>query len=227
MKIEILTLFPGICQGALGESMLKRARDRGLAELAALDLRQWAPGKHRVTDDMPYGGGPGMVMKVEPIHAALQALRRPESKVVLMTPQGRPFTQAIAREYAREQHIILLCGHYEGVDQRVADHLVDDELSIGDYVLTNGALAALVVTDAIVRLIPGVLGDADSAQQDSFGEQSDGRMLDHPHYTRPEVYEDWPVPAVLLSGNHAAIAKWRLERARELTRERRPDLLDR
>ena len=225
MKIEILTLFPGICHGALGESMLKRARDRGLVELDALDLRQWAPGKHRVTDDMPYGGGPGMVMKIEPIHAALQAVRRPESKVVLMTPQGRPFSQAIAREYAREQHIILVCGHYEGVDQRVADHLVDDELSIGDYVLTNGALAALVVTDAIVRLIPGVLGDADSAQQDSFGEQSDGRLLDHPHYTRPEVYEGWRVPDILLSGNHAAIAKWRLERAREFTRERRPDLL--
>ena len=225
MKIEILTLFPGICHGALGESMLKRARDRGLVELDALDLRQWAPGKHRVTDDMPYGGGPGMVMKIEPIHAALQAVRRPESKVVLMTPQGRPFSQAIAREYAHEQHLILLCGHYEGVDQRVADHLVDDELSIGDYVLTNGALAALVVTDAIVRLIPGVLGDADSAQQDSFGEQSDGRLLDHPHYTRPEVYEGWRVPDVLLSGNHAAIAKWRLERAREFTRERRPDLL--
>jgi len=225
VKIEILTLFPGICHGALGESMLKRARDRGLVELDALDLRQWAPGKHRVTDDMPYGGGPGMVMKIEPIHAALQAVRRPESKVVLMTPQGRPFSQAIAREYAHEQHLILLCGHYEGVDQRVADHLVDDELSIGDYVLTNGALAALVVTDAIVRLIPGVLGDADSAQQDSFGEQSDGRLLDHPHYTRPEVYEGWRVPDVLLSGNHAAIAKWRLERAREFTRERRPDLL--
>jgi len=225
VKIEILTLFPGICHGALGESMLKRARDRGLVELDALDLRQWAPGKHRVTDDMPYGGGPGMVMKIEPIHAALQAVRRPESKVVLMTPQGRPFSQAIAREYAREQHIILVCGHYEGVDQRVADHLVDDELSIGDYVLTNGALAALVVTDAIVRLIPGVLGDADSAQQDSFGEQSDGRLLDHPHYTRPEVYEGWRVPDILLSGNHAAIAKWRLERAREFTRERRPDLL--
>jgi tRNA (guanine37-N1)-methyltransferase len=226
VKIEILTLFPGICHGALGESMLKRAQDRGLAELAAVDLRQWATGRHRVCDDMPYGGGPGMVMKIEPIHAALQTLRRPESKVVLMTPQGRPFSQAIAREYAREQHLILLCGHYEGVDQRVADHLVDDEISIGDYVLTNGALAALVVTDAIVRLIPGVLGDADSAQQDSFGEQADGRLLDHPHYTRPEIYEGWRVPDVLLSGNHAAIAKWRLERAREFTRTRRPDLLE-
>jgi tRNA (guanine37-N1)-methyltransferase len=222
VKIDILTLFPGICHGALGESMLKRARERGLADIQALDLREWATGRHRTTDDMPYGGGPGMVMKIEPIHAALQALRTPETKVVLMTPQGRVFNQAIARSYAAEQHIILLCGHYEGVDQRVADHLVDDELSIGDYVLTNGALAALVVTDAIVRLVPGVLGDAESAAQDSF---TDAALLDHPHYTRPEIYGDWKVPDVLLSGNHAAIAKWRLERARELTRERRPDLL--
>ncbi len=222
MKIQILTLFPGICAGALGESMMKRAQKNGLAELEAVDLRQWATGKHRTADDMPYGGGPGMVMKVEPIHAALEALRTPETKVVLMTPQGRVFDQSIAREYAQAQHVILLCGHYEGVDQRVADHLVDDEISIGDYVLTNGALAALVVTDAVVRLLPGVLGDAESAAQDSF---SDAKLLDHPHYTRPEVYNGWRVPEELLSGNHAAIAKWRLERARELTRERRPDLL--
>lgn len=223
MKIQILTLFPGICEGALGESMLKRARQSGLAELEAVDLRQWATGRHRTTDDMPYGGGPGMVMKIEPIHAALQALRTPDSKVVLMTPQGRAFNQSLAREYARERHLILLCGHYEGVDQRVADHLVDDEISIGDYVLTNGALAALVVTDAVVRLVPGVLGDAESAEQDSFG---DSRLLDHPHYTRPEEFNGWRVPQELLSGNHAAIAKWRLERATELTRERRPDLLE-
>jgi tRNA (guanine37-N1)-methyltransferase len=222
VKIQILTLFPGICEGALGESMLKRARERGLAELDAVDLRQWATGKHRTTDDMPYGGGPGMVMKVEPIDAALRELRTEGAKVVLMTPQGRVFDQSIAREYATEKHLIFLCGHYEGVDQRVADHLVDDEISIGDYVLTNGALAALVVTDAVVRLLPGVLGDAESAQQDSFG---DSRLLDHPHYTRPEEFNGWKVPDVLLSGNHAAIAKWRLERAKELTRERRPDLL--
>jgi tRNA (guanine37-N1)-methyltransferase len=222
VKIDILTLFPGICHGALGESILKRAQERGRAEITAVDLRQWATGRHRTADDMPYGGGPGMVMKIEPIHAALTALRTAQSRVVLMTPQGRPFKQSIAREFARAEHLILLCGHYEGVDQRVADHLVDDEISIGDYVLTNGALAALVVTDAVVRLIPGVLGDAESAEQDSFG---DARLLDHPHYTRPEVYQDWRVPEVLLSGNHAAIAKWRLERAQELTRERRPDLL--
>ncbi len=211
-----------MCRGLLEGSILKRAQDKGLAELEAVDLRQWAVDKHRTTDDTPYGGGPGMVMKVEPIYRALEELRTPETKVVLMTPQGRPFQQRIAEEYREVSHIIMICGHYEGVDQRVADHLVDDELSIGDYVLTNGALAALVVTDAIVRLIPGVLGDADSAVQDSF---STG-VLDHPHYTRPEVFNGWSVPDVLMSGNHAAIEKWRRQRALDLTRERRPDLLD-
>jgi len=211
-----------MCRGLLEGSILKRAQDKGLAELEAVDLRQWAVDKHRTTDDTPYGGGPGMVMKIEPIYRALDELRTPETKVVLMTPQGRSFQQRIAEEYREVPHIIMICGHYEGVDQRVADHLVDDEISIGDYVLTNGALAALVVTDAIVRLIPGVLGDADSAVQDSF---STG-VLDHPHYTRPEVFNGWSVPDVLMSGNHAAIEKWRRQRALDLTRERRPDLLD-
>lgn len=201
--------------------MLKRAQEKGLAQLEAVDLRTWATGKHRTTDDAPYGGGPGMVMKIEPIHRALQDLRGEGCRVVMMSPQGRRFDQAAAETYAKEKHLILLCGHYEGVDQRVADHLVDDEISIGDYVLTNGALAALVVTDAIVRLLPGVLGDAESAVRESF---STG-LLDHPHYTRPEVYEGWAVPPMLLSGNHAAIEKWRRERAEEATRARRPDLL--
>jgi len=163
-----------------------------------------------------------MVMKIEPIAAALSELRTPGSRVVLMTPQGRKFSQSIAESYARESHLILVCGHYEGVDQRVADHLVDDEISVGDYVLTNGALAAMIVTDAVVRLIPGVLGDAESAVQESF---STG-VLDHPHYTRPETFQGWSVPEVLLSGNHAAIERWRRERALDLTRLRRPDLLD-
>lgn len=163
-----------------------------------------------------------MVMKIEPIYRALEAMRTPETKVVFMTPQGRPFTQKIAEELATEKHLILLCGHYEGVDQRVSDHLVDDEISIGDYVLTNGAIAALIVTDAVVRLLPGVLGDSQSAVQDSF---STG-LLDHPHYTRPEVFEGWGIPDILKSGNHAAIEKWRKERALEATREKRPDLLD-
>lgn len=202
--------------------MLKRAREKGLAELEAVDLRRWATGKHRTTDDAPYGGGPGMVMKIEPIHRALQELRGEGTRVVLMSPQGRRFDQSVAEEYAKQKHLVIICGHYEGVDQRVADHLVDEEISIGDYVLTNGALAALVVTDAIVRLLPGVLGDAESAVHESF---STG-LLDHPHYTRPEVYEGWSVPQMLLSGNHAAIEKWRRERAEEATRKRRPDLLE-
>lgn len=221
LKIQILTIFPGICEGVLKESMLKRAQEKGLAEIEAVDLRQWATGKHRTTDDAPYGGGPGMVMKIEPIHRALQDLRGEGTRVILMTPQGRSFSQPMAEQYARMDHLILICGHYEGVDQRVADHLVDEEISIGDYVLTNGALAALIVTDAVVRLIPGVLGDDQSAVQESF---STG-VLDHPHYTRPETYHDWPVPPVLLSGNHAAVAAWRREKALELTRNRRPDLL--
>lgn len=210
-----------MCQGILDSSILKRAQDKGLAELDAVDLRPFSSDKHHTTDDAPYGGGPGMVMKIQPIHSALNAMRTPETKVVFMTPQGRPFTQKVAEELATEKHLILLCGHYEGVDQRVSDHLVDDEISIGDYVLTNGAIAALIVTDAVVRLLPGVLGDSQSAVQDSF---STG-LLDHPHYTRPEVYEGWGIPEVLKSGNHAAIEKWRKERALEATRERRPDLL--
>lgn len=201
--------------------MLKRAREKGRADLEAVDLRQWATGKHRTVDDAPYGGGPGMVMKVEPISKALADLRGEGTKVVFMSPQGRPLTQSIAESYSKEKHIVILCGHYEGVDQRVADHLVDDEISIGDYVLTNGALAALVFTDAVVRLLPGVLGDAESAVQESF---STG-LLDHPHYTRPEVFNEWAVPDVLLSGNHAAIEAWRKARALETTRARRPDLL--
>lgn len=221
MKIQILTLFPGICQSVLGESILRRAQDKGLVEIEAIDLRAWASGKHATTDDAPYGGGPGMVMKVQPIFDALAELRTQDSRVVFMSPQGRVFDQSIAREAATWSHLILLCGHYEGVDQRVVDHLVDEEWSIGDYVLTNGALAAAVVTDAITRLIPGVLGDAESAVQDSFSEP----LLDHPHYTRPENFNGWEVPKILLSGNHAAIAAWRRSEAERLTQEKRPDLL--
>lgn len=205
----------------MGESILRRARERALVTIEAVDLRDWAKGKHRVTDDMPYGGGPGMVMKVEPIHDALKDLRSPSSKVVLMSPQGRVFDQKLAREAARWEHLIIVCGHYEGVDQRVADHLIDEEWSIGDYVLTNGALSAMVVTDAIVRLVPGVLGDAESAVQDSFTTN----LLDHPHYTRPVDFHGMTVPPVLLSGNHAAIQKWRDAEALRITTERRPDLL--
>ena len=221
MKITILTIFPAVCRAVFAESILARAVDKGLADLRAADLRDWTSDRHRTVDDTPYGGGPGMVMKIEPIDLALADLRSPKSKTILLSPQGRKFSDAIARELAREEELILLSGHYEGIDQRVADHLVEDEISIGDYVLTSGVLPALVVTDAIVRLIPGVLGDADSAAQDSFA----AGILDHPHYTRPADYKGWKVPEVLLGGNHAVIDKWRHEAALEATRRRRPDLL--
>ncbi len=221
MKIQILTIFPEVCRAVFSESILKRAQEKNLARLEAVDLRRWTTDRHRTTDDAPYGGGPGMVMKIEPIDLALSELRGPGSKVVFLSPQGRKFSHAMATELAREEHLIFLCGHYEGVDQRVSEHLVDEEISIGDYVLTSGVLPALVVTDAIIRLIPGVLGDLQSAEQESF--VSGG--LDHPHYTRPEIYKGWSVPQVLLSGNHAAIEKWRREEALSATREKRPDLL--
>ncbi len=221
MKIQILTIFPEVCRAVFGESILKRAQDKALAELEARDLRDWTTDRHRSTDDAPYGGGPGMVMKIEPIDRALSDLRTPESKVIFLSPQGERFSHEMAAELSREKHLIFLCGHYEGVDQRVSDHLVDREISIGDYVLTSGVLPALVVTDAVVRLLPGVLGDAQSAEQDSFV----AGQLDHPHYTRPENYRGWEVPEILLSGNHGAIEKWRKEKAREITRAKRPDLL--
>ncbi len=221
MKIQILTIFPEVCRSVFSESILKRAQEKNLAVLEAVDLRKWTSDKHRTVDDAPYGGGPGMVMKIEPIDLALSEIRSPESHVILMTPQGRKLTDNVARELAQKTDLIFLCGHYEGIDQRVADHLVDDEISIGDYVLTSGVLPALVITDSVVRLIPGVLGDIQSAEEDSFAEG----ILDHPHYTRPADYKGWKVPDILLSGNHAAIEEWRHQTAMEATRQRRPDLL--
>jgi len=221
VKIQILTIFPDVCRSVFNESILKRACEKNLAILEAVDLRRWTSDRHRTVDDAPYGGGPGMVMKIEPIDQALSEIRSSDSKVILMSPQGRPFSDQIARELALETDLIFLCGHYEGIDQRVADHLVDDEISIGDYVLTSGVLPALVITDAVVRLIPGVLGDDQSAEQDSFAEG----ILDHPHFTRPSEYKGWKVPDVLLSGNHKAIAEWRKETALATTIKRRPDLI--
>ncbi len=221
IEIQILTPIPAIAGSVLAESILGRAREAGLIKIEAVDLRRWTSDRHRTVDDAPYGGGPGMIMKIAPIAAALAELRRPESKVIFLTPQGRSLRQSIVRELSREQHLILLCGHYEGIDQRVIDHLVDEEISIGDYILTNGVLGALVLSDAIARLIPGVLGDDQSAVSESFEKE----LLDHPHYTRPEDFNGWIVPPVLLSGNHGAIASWRAERALEATQKNRPDLL--
>ncbi len=221
MEFDILTLFPRIFEGPLDESILKRARDGGLVQIRVHNLRDYTHDKHRVVDDKPYGGGPGMLMKPEPIFEAVEKLRRADSCVVLMTPQGAPFTQQRAREFAKKAHLVILCGHYEGVDERVREALVHEEVSIGDYVLTNGALAAAVVVDAVVRLIPGVLGDEQSAGDDSFA----AGLLEGPQYTRPPEFRGMSVPEVLLSGNHEAVAQWRAEQARKRTKERRPDLL--
>lgn len=222
MEFDILTLFPRIFEGPLEESILKRAREAGLAQIRVHNLRDFAHDKHRVVDDKPYGGGPGMLMKPEPIFEAVEKLQRPDSCVVLMTPQGTPFTQARARQFATKPHLIIICGHYEGVDERVREALVDEEVSIGDYVLTNGALAAAVVVDAVVRLLPGALGHEHGAADDSFA----SGLLEGPQYTRPPEFRGMKVPEVLRSGNHAEIARWRAEQARKRTRERRPDLLE-
>jgi tRNA (guanine37-N1)-methyltransferase len=238
MKIDILTLFPEICRAPLGESMMKRAQENKIVDLRIHNLRDWATDKHRVVDDAPFGGGQGMVMKPEPIFAAVEELRAEASKtsniehrtsniesvaskVVLMSPAGRRFDQQLARQLSNESHLIIVCGHYEGIDHRVVEQLVDLEISIGDYVLTNGAIAAVVLVDATVRLLTGVLGHEQSAADDSFS----GGLLEAPHYTRPAEFRGWKVPDVLLSGNHAEIAAWRKEEALKRTKENRPDLV--
>jgi tRNA (guanine37-N1)-methyltransferase len=221
VKIDILTLFPDICRGPLGESIMKRAQENGIVDLRIHNLRDWTTDKHHIVDDAPFGGGQGMVMKPEPIFAAVEDLRNQASRVVLMSPAGDRFDQQMGTQLSQEPHVIIVCGHYEGVDHRVIEHLVDLEISIGDYVLTNGAIAAVVLVDAIVRLLPGALGHEQSAVDDSFNHG----LLEAPHYTRPAEFRDWKVPEVLLSGNHAEIAKWRKEQAIKRTREKRPDLL--
>ncbi|MEM9237339.1 MAG: tRNA (guanosine(37)-N1)-methyltransferase TrmD [Verrucomicrobiota bacterium] len=223
MHLDILTLFPEIALAPLGESIIKRAQEAGIVSIKAHNLRDWAKDKHRRTDDTLCGGGQGMLMIPEPIFEAVAELRRPESKVILMTPQGKPFKQVIARDLSQESHLILLCGHYEGVDHRVIEKLVDLELSIGDYILTNGAIAAAVVTDAIVRLLPGALGDERSPEDESF---SDPHLLEAPAYTKPADFRGLKVPEVLLSGHHAQIEAWKKEKALERTHANRPDLLD-
>ena len=222
MEIDILTLFPEIALAPLGESIVKRAREAGIATVRAHNLRDWAKDKHRRTDDTLCGGGQGMLLLPGPLFDAIGDLRRPDTKVILMTPQGRVFKQALARELSTETHLLLVCGHYEGVDHRVIDELIDLELSIGDYVLTNGAIAAAVVTDAIIRLLPGALGDARSPEDESF---SDPQLLEAPAYTKPADFRGLKVPEVLLSGNHARISAWKREMALQRTLVNRPDLL--
>jgi tRNA (guanine37-N1)-methyltransferase len=222
MKIDVLTLFPAMFAGPLDESIIKRAREAGRLDLAIHNLRDYAHDRHKTVDDRPFGGGPGMLLKPEPIFEAVESLAREATRVILLSPAGRPFSQAIARELAGLEHLLMVSGHYEGFDERVREQLADDELSIGDYVLTNGALPVMVIIDAVTRLLPGVLGDEDSAREDSFSQG----LLEYPQYTRPAEFRGMKVPDVLLSGNHAEIARWRAEQARLRTKERRPDLLE-
>lgn len=224
MRIDILTIMPGMFSGPFDEGMIRKARERGLVEINVMNIRDFAPGKHRVTDDYVFGGGPGMVMKPEPIIAAVEHIRAaggPPPRVILMTPSGSLFDQRLAWELASEEHLILICGRYEGVDERVREMVVTDEVSIGDYVLTGGELPAMVVTDAVVRLIPGVLNKDEAARQESFTMG----LLEGPHYTRPREFRGLAVPEILLSGNHQLIARWRRKEALRRTWQRRPEML--
>ncbi len=223
MRIDIITLFPEIAEAPLSESMIKRARENNIASIHCHNLRHWCTDKHRKTDDYLCGGGQGMLLKPEPIFACIEELQSSNSKVILMTPQGTPFKQQHAQSFSNEEHLIILCGHYEGVDHRVIDELVDLELSIGDYILTNGAIAAAVVVDAIVRLLPGALGDARSHQEESFTRPD---RLEAPAYTKPNSFRGLDVPAVLLSGNHKKIAEWKDQQAIQRTQKNRPDLIN-
>jgi tRNA (guanine37-N1)-methyltransferase len=221
VKIDVLTLFPEMFAGPMGVSIVGRARKAGLLDLRLQNLRQWTHDRHKTVDDKPFGGGVGMVLKPEPIFEAVESLADDRTHVILTSPAGRPFSQAIAHELSQKEHLLFICPSYEGVDERVSEALVDDELSIGDYVLTNGGLPAMVIIDAVTRLLPGALGDDESARDESF---SHG-LLEYPHYTRPAEFRGMKVPEILLSGHHAEIEKWRAEQARQRTAKRRPDLL--
>jgi tRNA (guanine37-N1)-methyltransferase len=227
MHFDILTLFPGLFAGVFEESIINRAREAGLVSIALHNIRDYATGRHRVTDDTPYGGGGGMIMKPEPIFAAVETILATEGRdrgavpIILLTPKGRLFTQAIARELSRYPRLLLICGRYEGVDERVHQYLATDEISIGDYVLSGGEVPAMVIVDTVIRLIPGVLGDPAATFEDSHAEG----LLEYPHYTRPPVFRGHAVPEVLLSGHHAEITRWRRRQALRRTWECRPDLL--
>lgn len=222
MKIDVLTLFPGMFAGPLDESIVQRARENGILQLGIHNLRVYTHDQRQTVDDRPFGGGPGMLLKPEPLFEALEALTDVSSHVIFMTPSGRRFTQAIARELVSQEHLVLVCGSYEGFDQRVLDVWADDELSIGDYVLTNGALPAMVIVDVVTRLLPGALGKDESSEEESFS----SNRLEYPQYTRPATFRGMEVPEILLSGHHARIAQWRAEQSKLKTAAVRPDLLE-
>lgn len=222
MKIDVLSLFPGYFNGPLSESMLKRAIEKGLIDVSQVDIRDFCTDRYKQVDDRPYGGGPGMVLMPEPTSKAIRSCKKKGSKTIYLSPQGVPLTHSLAKELSKEEHLVLLCGHYEGIDERVLQSDVDLEISIGDYVLTNGCLAACVLIDAIARFIPGVLGHENSKDQDSFAKES---LLDCPHYTRPQVFEGQSVPEILLSGHHKEIDLWRKKEAEAQTLRKRPDLI--
>ncbi|MGA2525192.1 MAG: tRNA (guanosine(37)-N1)-methyltransferase TrmD [Smithellaceae bacterium] len=224
IRFDVLSIFPEMLISPLSFSLLKKAQEKGLVEVSLHDIRDWAEDKHKMTDDAPYGSGCGMVMKVEPVERALTAIKNPEKEalVVLMTPQGETLDQEIAKELAEKEQVIIICGRYEGVDERIREHLTDREISIGDYILTGGELSALVLIDAVSRFIPGVLGNSESTLSESF---SHG-FLEYPQYTRPAEYKGWKVPEVLVSGNHAEIERWRRYESLKRTYKRRPDLLE-
>tara|TARA_B100001057_G_scaffold210435_1_gene210958 strand:- start:4779 stop:5471 length:693 start_codon:yes stop_codon:yes gene_type:complete len=222
LRFDVLSLFPKTVEGFATESILGRAVEKGLIEINSLDLRRWAKGKHRETDDRPFGGGAGMVLKPEPLFEAIEEISSEKTKVIYMAPDGESLSPSIAKELALEKHLLLVSGHYEGIDQRVRDQLVDREISVGDYVLTNGSLAASVLIDSVARHVPGVLGDGDSLIDESF----EGQLLSYPQYTRPNEYRGMSVPEVLLSGNHSQIERWRNDQRKIKTRKLRPDLLN-
>lgn len=224
IRFDVLSIFPEMLVSPLSFSLLKKAQEKGLLKVSLHDIRDWAEDKHKMTDDAPYGSGCGMVMKVEPVEKALTAIKNPEKEtlVVLMTPQGETLNQEIAKELAEKEQVIIICGRYEGVDERIREHLTDREISIGDYILTGGELSALVLIDAVSRFIPGVLGNSESTLSESF---SHG-FLEYPQYTRPAEYKGWKVPEVLVSGNHAEIERWRRYKSLKRTFKRRPDLLE-
>lgn len=223
MKIDILTLFPEMFTGVFGNSILKKAQEKEAVSINLINFRDFSTSKHKTVDDYPYGGGNGMILKPEPIFAAVESIPNyKQAKIIMLTPQGQQFTQKKAEELRAEEHLIFLCGHYEGFDERIREHLVTEELSIGDYVLTGGELAAMVIVDSVVRLLPGVLGNDESAITDSFS----NNLLEYPQYTRPEVFRDWKVPDVLLSGHHQKIEEWRKTESLNRTLLRRPDLIN-